>query len=123
MLAENSAPSTIGTRLANQTTPDQRIAAALGYLFTPMVPLVALRGDVEDPFVRKHARQALLWAVPFLLLLAAMIVVMIVAIRRDILFVCLSPFVFLLPFCPGAYWARRVYFGDDVTLPFGVGDE
>jgi uncharacterized membrane protein len=95
--------------------------AALGYLFTPMVPLVALRGDEDDPFIRKHARQALFWAVPFILLLALMIFLMIVAIQRDILFVCLSPFVFLLPFCPGAIWAKRVYFGDDVTFPFGSG--
>jgi uncharacterized membrane protein len=97
------------------------MTAALGYLFTPMVPLVALRGSDNDPFVRKHARQALFWAVPFVLLLVAMIVVTIVAIQTDILFVCLSPFLFLLPFCPGAVWARRVYFGRDVTFPFGLG--
>lgn len=116
-----SARFTIGTRLADPATPDKRMIAALGYLFTPMVPLVALRGGEDDPFIRKHARQALLWAVPFILLLVAMIVVMIVAIRTDILFVCLSPFVFLLPFCPGAIWAKRVYFGNDVTFPFGLG--
>lgn len=98
------------------------MTAALGYLFTPMVPLVALRSDDDDPFIRKHARQALLWAVPFILLLILMIVVMIVSIRRDVLFVCLSPFVFLLPFCPGAIWAKRLYFGGDVTFPFGVGN-
>lgn len=93
--------------------------AALGYLFTPMVPLVALRGEDVDPFVQRHARQALLWAIPFLLLLIVTVLVMIAAIRSDLLFICLLPFMFLAPFLPGAYWAKRIYFGGDVLFPFG----
>lgn len=82
-----------------------------------MVPLVAMRGEEQDPFIRKHARQGLLWAVPFLVLLVACVILMILTIQQDILFVCLSPFLFLLPFVPGAIFARRVFLGGDVTFP------
>ncbi len=93
--------------------------AALSYLFTPVVPLVALKQGQEDPFIQKHARQALLWAGPFFVLLVLSVIAIVVTLRMDLIFVCLSPLLFLLPFCPGAIWAKRVYFGGDVTFPFG----
>jgi len=97
--------------------------AALCYLFTPVVPLVALRGlQSDDAFVQRHARQGLLWAIPFLILLTLAVFLMVVVVSRDILFICLLPVGLALPLLPGAYLAKRVYFGGDVTFPIGADD-
>lgn len=101
----------------NQQQQLQTIAA-LGYLFTPLVPLIVLlKGDGLTPDLRRHAQQALWWAIPFLLMLIIVVVVMVQAIQASFLMICLLPFVLLLPFVPGAIWARRVYLGGDVTIP------
>lgn len=105
--------------MQTQPRPDQRLVAALGYVFTPVVPLIARSQHGDDPFLMRHARQALLWAVPFILLLVLMTVGMIVLIQGDLLFICLLPIALLLPFVPGGYWAMRVYTGRDVRFPFG----
>lgn len=114
-----SARRSSGIRLANQT-PDQRhLVAAVGYLFTPVVPLVILMSDnmKSDPVMRRHAAQALLWSVVFLLLLVAFCIVAIALLRVTMLAICLLPFLFLVPFAPGAYWGRKVYLTGDVTVP------
>lgn len=78
------------------------------------------KGMDHDAYIQRHARQALLWAVPFLILLTLMVVGMVMLVRQNVFFICLLPFGFLLPLVPGAYWARKVYFGGDVRFP-GVG--
>jgi len=108
--------------LANPAKSDQRLVAALGYIFTPVVPLVAMKSEDVDPFVAKHARQALIWAVPFLVLLTLVIVAAVMIVRADFIYILLLPIVMLVPFVPGMIWAKRVYFGDDVTFPVGGGD-
>ncbi len=96
----------------------RRLGAALGYMFTPLVPLLNLSGDEgSDPFVRRHASQAILWSVPFLVLLILTIFLLILLVRENFLYICLLPAVILVPFLPGAYWARKVYLGADVTIP------
>jgi uncharacterized membrane protein len=111
-----------GTRLANPSRSERRLIAALCYLFTPVVPLVALRGlKSDDAFIERHARQGLLWAIPFLILLTLAVVAMVLVVSRDILFICLLPVGLALPLLPGAYWAKRVYFGGDVTFPGAAG--
>lgn len=98
--------------------PDQRLIAAIGYVFTPVVPaLVLATGLKQDARMRLHAWQALLWAAPFLALLAGTVVLAIALLRADFLFVCLLPAVFVLPFLPGVIWARRVYLGGDARTP------
>lgn len=89
--------------------------AALCYLVTPVVPLVALQQD--DPFVRRHARQGLILAIPFLVLLVLATILIVGLVRQDILYVCLLPLVFIVPALPGAFFARKVYFGGDVMFP------
>ena len=106
------------TSLSKPAGSDHRLIAALCYLVTPVVPIVALRGaQDDDQYVRKHARQGLIWAIPFLLLLVVTTILIVILIRLDILFICLLPAVFIVPLLPGAYLARRVYFGRDVTFP------
>ena len=92
--------------------------AARCYLFTPVVPLVAMRGtQSDDPFIRKHARQGLVWAIPFLILLTITVIAIVQVVASDILYICLLPFALLVPMVPGAIWARKVYLGGDVTFP------
>jgi uncharacterized membrane protein len=99
--------------------PDQRhLVAAIGYVFTPVVPLVVLISEMKaDPVMRRHAAQALLWSVVFMLLLVGFCIAAIVLLRATLLAICLLPFLFLLPFAPGAYWGRKVYLTGDVTIP------
>ena len=104
----------------------RRLQAALGYLFTPIVPLIMLTGDANaDRWVRRHAVQSLIWSVPFLLLLIGVVVGLIVLIRANFLFICLLPVALFVPFLPGALWARRVYLGDEVSIPIisGLGEQ
>lgn len=104
--------------MARLERQDQRLIAALGYLFTPVVPAVVVFSDLKrDAALRLHAWQALLWSVGFVAALIVVLVAAIAMIRADFLFICLLPFLIVLPFVPGALWARRVYLGRDVTAP------
>jgi uncharacterized membrane protein len=96
----------------------RRLAAALGYLFTPIVPIINISGEGNnDKWLRYHSVQALLWSGPFLILFIATLVIFILFISSNIFFICLLPIVILLPFLPGAIWARSVYLGDEVSIP------
>jgi uncharacterized membrane protein len=124
LTAVSSLKSSIGIRLAERRStrgnaPDQRqLVVAIGYVFTPVVPLVLLSGEARsDGFLRRHAGQALLWAVPFVLLLIAFVIAAIALMRSNPLTVCLLPVLFMVPFAPGAIWARQVYLGGDVNIP------
>src|SRR5690554_1511833 len=94
-----SASPTGSTRLA-ESRPDQRhLVAAVGYVFTPVVPIVVLLSQPmkHEPMLRRHAAQALLWAVPFLVLLVLFCVAAILLLRSTLLALCLLPFLFLVP--------------------------
>lgn len=97
----------------------ERLVAALGYVFTPLVPIVVLSGSFSRgrETLRHHAAQALIWA-PFLLALLVLCTVgMIALVRLDWIFILLFPLVILVPFIPGMIWARAVYMGHDVRPP------
>lgn len=103
---------------SNPSRSERRLVAALCYVFTPVVPLVAMRGvQNDDPFIQRHARQGLAWAIPFLVLLTLTVVAIVQVVTADILYICLLPFALLVPMLPGIFWARKVYFGGDVTFP------
>jgi uncharacterized membrane protein len=104
--------------LAERAQSQQRLVAAFGYVFTPVVPLIILTSDMKrDPFMRRHAGQALVWSAG---LVAGFILVIIAAIwmiRTELLLLCLFPALLLLPFLPGAIWGWRVYQGGDPRPP------
>lgn len=107
---------------ASYDTPGEddprRLAAALGYLFTPVVPIINMTGESSnDRWMRYHAVQALLWSGPFIVLLAASVLLVVLLTRSNVLFICLLPLVMVVPFIPGGIWARRIYLGDDVSIP------
>jgi uncharacterized membrane protein len=107
-----------GLKRTKKDLQQRRMTAAMGYLVTPMVPVVVLLGDTQrDPYQRRHAVQALLWSGPFVLLLIVAVGLLIALSDNFVVALCLSPIVVALPFVPGAIWARRVFLGGDVTIP------
>ena len=117
-MAGHSATSTIGTRLADSGNAQERLAAALAYVLTPVIPLVLLAGSAKDnQYLRRHAAQGLIWSIVLLVLLTLTVVAMVATLRSTLLAICLLPVLILVPFIPGAFLARAVYRGSDVTLP------
>lgn len=107
------------TPIVSAEEDDRQVAviAAVGYLFPPVVPAVVLLGGAgQQPALLRHARQALIWTIGFIVLLALAIVVTIWLARLDFLAICLAPFLLLVPFVPGAIWARRAYLGRPVRI-------
>ena len=109
----------IGIRLAKEQRKDARLVAALGYIFTPLVPIAVLTTELKlDPYLRRHAVQALLWAGVFIILLVIDILLMIKLIQDNFLYILVLPVTLTIPFIPGLIWARRIYLGRDVSIPF-----
>lgn len=71
----------------------------------------------DDQFLRRHAGQALLWALPFFLLFIPTIIGMIALIRWSVGGLICLPIGILLPFVPGAIWGWRLYDRGDVSIP------
>jgi len=93
------------------------VIAAIGYLFPPVVPIIVLTSDLkQNDALRRHALQALYWTIGFVVLLVLAVVALIWLVRLDFLAICLLPVLLTLPFVPGAIWAKRVYFGQPVTI-------
>jgi len=92
--------------------------AAVGYVFTPVVPLIILTGTTkDDPFLRRHSAQALVWSPVLILLFIGVVIAAIAMLRADLLFICLFPVLFHLPFLPGGIWGISVYRGGDPRPP------
>lgn len=90
-----------------QVTSDDRLWAALAYVFTPLVPIVLLlvEGKKDRPFIRAHNMQALAWGVVFYILVSILSVF--------VIGLCLWPLGFLLQL----YWAYKAYQGEYVQIP------
>lgn len=86
-------------------TDDDRLWAALAYVFTPLVPIIILL--LEDkknrPFIRAHNMQALIWG----------ILVYIVGSVTSFL-LCIP---WLVMFAVTLYWAYQAYQGKMVEIP------
>ena len=101
-----------------QADGQHRVVAATGYAFTPVVPLIVLASPEmkRDPFLRRHAAQALVWAGPFFLLFIPTILLLIWLLRLSWLAICALPLILILPFVPGTVWALKIYDGRDVRI-------
>ena len=121
MRAARSAKCGIGIGLADraaQAERQNRLVAALSYLFTPLIPIIVLATDMRrDPFLRLHAARGLVSAIFLFVGLGLFIVLMIALLRQNFLWICLFPVVIVVPFVPAGIWARRVYLYGDVRPP------
>ena len=88
-------------------TSDDKLWAALAYVFTPIVPIIILvMQDKKDrPFIKAHNMQALVWGV---------VLYIIVAITSAfVIGLCIWPIGLLIQL----YWAYQAYQGQIVTIP------
>ena len=88
-----------------ESTSDDRLFAALAYVFSPIVPIIILfLEDKKDrPFIRAHNVQALV---------AGLVIAVLVSFLA--VFTCgISTLAWLVMF----YWAYRAYQGEYVDIP------
>ena len=92
-----------------EITSDDKLWAALAYVFTPIVPIIImLMEDKKNrPFIRAHNAQALAWGVINLVVGSTL---------SAVLFVCLGAPSFIL-WAIGAYWGYKAYQGELVNIP------
>lgn len=90
-----------------QVTSDDKLWAALAYVFTPLVPIILLLMEDKKnrPFIRAHNGQALAWGVVFYILVSIL--------SAFLIGLCLWPIGFLLQL----YWAYKAYQGEYVNIP------
>ena len=90
-------------------TSDDRLWAALAYVFSPLVPIILmLMEDKKNrPFLRAHNTQALVWGI--LNAVGG-------TILSSVLFFCFgAPSVIL--WLIGVYWGYKAYQGEMVNIP------
>ncbi|HLB64058.1 MAG TPA: DUF4870 domain-containing protein [Anaerolineales bacterium] len=90
-----------------EITSDDKLWAALAYVFTPLVPIIILlMQDKKDrPFIKAHNGQALAWGVVFY------VIVMITSFF--VIGLCIWPLGVLLEI----YWAYKAYQGEFINIP------
>jgi uncharacterized protein len=88
-----------------EATSDDRLWAALAYVFAPLVPIIImLMEDKKNrPFIRAHNAQALVMGV---------VMVVLVPIIAGVTLGCGSVVWFIMLF-----WAYKAYKGEMVTIP------
>ena len=91
----------------DDVTSDDRLWAALGYVFSPFIPLVLLlmEGKKDRPFIKAHNAQALAFGVAIAILTIAGSVV--------VIGICIWP----LGFIAQLFWGYKAYQGEYVTIP------
>lgn len=88
-------------------TSDDKLWAALAYVFTPIIPIILLL--LEDkknrPFIKQHNMQALVWGVVFYIIVSVTSVFLIG--------LCIWP----LGLLAQLYWAYQAFQGKSVNIP------
>lgn len=90
-----------------EATSDDKLWAALAYVFTPIVPIILLLMEEKKtrPYIRAHNAQALAWGIAFYI---------VVAITSAFLIgLCIWPLGLILEI----YWAYRAYQGNMINIP------
>jgi uncharacterized membrane protein len=89
-----------------ETNSNDRLLVALGYIFTPIVPIIImLMADKKEvPFIKAHNAQTLAIGVIQVILLA-------------LSFTCVTGIISLLLWLVQLYWAYQAYQGQDVNIP------
>lgn len=90
-----------------EVTSDDKLWAALAYVFTPLVPIIILLIEEKKnrPFIRAHNIQALVWGVVFYIIVAITSVFLVG--------LCIWPLGLILQL----YWAYKAYQGSNIEIP------
>lgn len=88
-------------------TSDDRLFAALAYVFSPLVPIIImlLEDKKNRPFIRAHNAQALVAGV--------VLTILVVVLSFTVVLACLGFIGWLVML----YWAYKAYKGEYVTIP------
>ncbi|MBX3046620.1 MAG: hypothetical protein KF701_09425 [Anaerolineales bacterium] len=88
-------------------TSDDKLWAALAYLFTPLAPVILLLidGKKDRPFIKEHLVQALVWGI--------VSIVLGFVLGATIILACVAWAVWI----PQIIWAYQAYQGKSVTIP------
>jgi uncharacterized protein len=91
-----------------EVTSDDKLWAALAYVFAPIVPIIILLIEEKKvrPFIRPHTFQALVWGV-FLWIIVFITSFFVIGLT------CVWPLGFILQL----YWAYKAYQGEMVEIP------
>jgi uncharacterized membrane protein len=90
-----------------EISSDDKLWAALTYVFTPLVPIILLLMEDKKnrPFIRAHNAQALAWGIVFY--------VVVTITSFFLVGLCVLPLGFILQL----YWAYKAYQGQFVSIP------
>ena len=93
--------------MSSDVTSDDKLWAALAYIFTPIVPIIILvMADKKDrPFIKAHNMQALIWGVVLYIIVAVT--------SAFIIGLCIWPLGLIVQI----YWAYQAYQGKLITIP------
>lgn len=88
-------------------TSDDKLWAALAYLFSPLVPVILLliEGKKDRPFIKQHLVQALVWGV--------VAIALSFVLGATIILACVA----WVTWIPQVFWAYKAYQGESITIP------
>ncbi len=91
----------------DEATSDDRLWAALAYVFTPLVPIIILLLDDKKnrPYIRAHNAQALAWGIVYY--------VVTVVTTPVLIGFCIGPIGFLVQL----YFAYKAFSGEMIEIP------
>lgn len=93
---------------SSDVTSDDKLWAALAYVFSPLVPIIILvmQDKKERPFIKAHNMQALIFGVVLYILVAVLSPVFFIGL-------CVWPIGLVVEL----YWAYQAYQGKLITIP------
>lgn len=92
---------------STEVSSDDKLWAALAYVFTPLVPIILLLMEDKKnrPFIKAHNMQALIWGVVFYIIVTVT--------SFFIIGLCIWPIGLILQL----YWAYKAYQGEMIEIP------
>ena len=103
----------------NQTNDNDKLFAALSYIFWPVAIIVLLsESNKSRPFQRHHAIQALGFGVAVLIVFIPLICIDVILGQISAFLSCLFFPVFLVPLAAVLWFAYRAYQGEQFEIPY-----
>lgn len=93
--------------MSSDVTSDDKLWAALAYVFTPLIPIILLLMEDKKnrPFIKAHNMQALIWGVAFYIIVGVT--------SAFLIGLCIWP----LGVLAQLYWAYQAYQGKTFDIP------
>ena len=94
-------------QMSTDVSSDDKLWAALAYLFSPLVPIIILLMEDKKnrPFIKGHSMQSLVFGVVFWGITSIL--------SLGLIGLCLVPIGFVIE----VYWAYKAYQGETINIP------